>query len=372
MVENGKRLLDSAVLIDVIAEALRVSPADIVSLQVVPRDPRTAGAHALIPALRLALMERPAERGAKAPVPSAQALQIRVAKANESYQASAYDVLAAELPTLLSDLRSAADACHGDERRRVLELLVGAYHPACVLLLKYLGYPDLAYIAVNRAAEVIAGLGDQSYAALSDFFAVHVLLAAGSARQALAQAAAAANTMRPQLAGGGALTALLGELHLISATAVTRDTARSGDARGHDAASHLAEAERLAHLTGETRAWHLNFGPVNIAVHRMSLNAALGRHAAAVRAADALRPEAITAFGRRMAYHVDLGRALAHLRGREGVATRELLTAERIAPQRLREDALVRECVGFLLERSMPAHTLRDLRGLAHRVGVPH
>ena len=121
---------------------------------------------------------------------------------------------------------------------------------------------------------------------------------------------------------------------------------------------------------GETRDWHLNFGLTNVGIHQVSLNAALGRHSAAVHAGNALDPESITAPGRRMAYHADLGRSLTHLRGREGDATRELAQAETIAPQRLRMDPLVRDCVAYLLGRPTPHHTRRDLRGLAHRMGV--
>ncbi|MFF8786737.1 hypothetical protein [Streptomyces sp. NPDC015125] len=240
-----------------------------------------------------------------------------------------------------------------------------------MLLLKYLGYPDLAYVAVTRAAEVIAELEDSQYSALSDFFTAHVLLAAGSPEQALAHTATAISVLERQRGGARALHALLGELHLISATAIARDKARAGEVRRLDVETHLTEAKRLAQFTGETWDWHLNFGLTNVGIHRVSLNAALGRHSAAVHAGDALNPEMITAPGRRMAYHADLGKALAHLRGREPDATRELLLAERVAPQRLRADPLARECVTYRLGRPMPSHTRRDLRGLSHRIGVP-
>lgn len=373
MVENGKRLLTSTVFLDSIAEALRISPAELTGQPVAPTDPSTGGAHAMIPALRLSLMglSVPASvPGGRLPEDPLQLLTARVARANALYHASQYDTLAAELPGLLSDLREAADARHGYVRRRLLQLLAGAYHPACVMLLKYLGYPDLAYVAVTRAAEVIAELEDPQYSALSDFFTAHVLLAVGSPGQALAHAGTAISVLERQREGGRAPQALLGELHLIAATAATRDTTRAGEARRLGAETHLAEARRLAQYTGETRDWHLNFGLTNVGIHHVSLNATLGRHGAAVEAGGALDPESITAPGRRMAYHADLGRSLAHLRGRAGDATRELLLAETIAPQRLRVDPYVRDCVIYLLGRPTPPHTRRDLRGLAHRVGV--
>ncbi|MFJ5733967.1 helix-turn-helix domain-containing protein [Streptomyces microflavus] len=372
MAENGKRLLDSTVLIDSIADALRISPAELTGQPFAPMDPRSEGAHAMIPALRITLMGLPASTasGERLPEAPVQLLTARVARANNLYHASDYGTLATELPTLLSDLRAAADARHGYVRRRLLQILAGAYHPACVLLLKYLGYPDLAYVAVTRAAEVIAELENPQYSALSDFFTAHVLLAAGSPEQALAHTATAISALERQHGGGRAPQALLGELHLLSATAIARDKARAGETRRLDAETHLAEARRLAQFTGETRDWHLNFGLTNVGIHRVSLNAALGRYAAAVDAGGTLDPETITAPGRRMAYHADLGKSLAHLRGREADATRELLVAESVAPQRLRVDPLVRDYVIHLLGRPMPNHSHRELRRLAHRVGV--
>ncbi|MFC0058140.1 hypothetical protein [Streptomyces actinomycinicus] len=75
--------------------------------------------------------------------------------------------------------------------------------------------------------------------------------------------------------------------------------------------------------------------------------------------------------GRQAAFHADLGRSLAHLRGREAQAVAALLTAEEIAPQRIHANAPVRNPVAFLTDRQLPAHAARDLRGLAHRIGLP-
>ncbi|MFJ6783832.1 helix-turn-helix domain-containing protein [Streptomyces yangpuensis] len=372
MVENGKRLLANSVFIESIASALRVSPAELTGQPTAPLHPSTGGAHAAVPDLRLALMGLAVPRpvGDRLPDDPVQMLAARVARANNLYHASEYATLTVELPSLLADLHTAAGISHGLVRRRLLQLLAGAYHPACVLLLKNLGYPDLAYVAVTRAAEVIAELEDPAYGALSDFFTAHVLLAAGSPEQALVRTAAAISDLEGHLGAGQAPQALLGELHLLSATAITRDNTRTGEARRLDAETHLSEAEQLAGRTGESRDWHLNFGSTNVAIHRVSLNASLGRHGDAVVAGDSLHPEAITAPGRRMAFHSDLAKALAHLRGRESDALRELLNAEEIAPQRLRVDPLVRDCVAYLLGRQLSANSRRDLRGLAHRVGV--
>ncbi|MGO4430777.1 transcriptional regulator, partial [Streptomyces sp. MCAF7] len=130
------------------------------------------------------------------------------------------------------------------------------------------------------------------YSALSGFFHTHVLMSAGSPTQALAQATAAANTLEAHLTSPEA-HALLGELHLISATSLTQDRRRPGDTRADEVRAHLAEAANLAGRTGETRAWHLNFGPTNVGIHQVSLNTDLGLHGAAVTAGDGVHPEVL-------------------------------------------------------------------------------
>jgi transcriptional regulator with XRE-family HTH domain len=370
MVENGKRLLDSSSLIAAFAEALQVSPAEVTGQPHPPADPHSSAAHEAIPVLRLALMGlNPALATSGRTAAPPEVLAGRVAEANRLYHAAEYGTLTAALPPLLADLHAAVAAERGTGRRRMLRLLADAYHPACTLLLKNLGYTDLAFIAVSRARDVIAELEDPVYSALSGFFQTHVLLSAGSPTQALARATTAINELERNLTTPAA-HALLGELHLISASSITLDRKRPGRTRAAEVHDHLAEAGNLATRIGETRAWHLNFGPTNVGIHKVSLNTDLGLHTSAVHAGSEVRPQRLDAPGRQAAFHTDLGRSLAHLRGREAEAVAALLQAERIAPQRVHSAALARETVGFLLDRQLPAHAARNLRGLAHRMGL--
>ncbi|MEV1008334.1 helix-turn-helix transcriptional regulator [Streptomyces sp. NPDC049881] len=370
MVENGKRLLDSSRHIAALAEVLRTTPSELTGRQLPAPDRASADAHAAVPALRLALMGAGLWARPPGPPPPESVLAARVAEANSRYHAAAYGVLAASLPDLLADLHAATGAHTGHERRRLLRLLVAAYHPATVMLLKYLNYTDLAFIAVTRAAEVAAELEDPAHTALSGFFTAHVLMTAGSPGQALQHATDASATLEPHLSTPAA-HALLGELHLISASAITLDRNRSGASRIADVLGHLKEATALAKRTGESRAWHLNFGAANIGIHRVSLNTDLHQYSSAL-AAGSVPQAGMSSLpaGRQAAFHTDLGRSLAHTRGNESRAVVELLTAERLAPQRVRGNPLVAETLRGLVRRRLPDHTRRDLQGLAHRIGM--
>lgn len=372
MVENGRRLLDRSGHIAALAEALRIAPSELVGQPFALPDARIGTAHDMIPLLRLTLMGLPAStpQDRRPPELPAEVLNARVTRANRLYHAAEYGVLATELPDLLVDLHAAADAAEGSVRHALLRLVAEAYHPACALLLKNLGYTDLAFIAVTRAAEAIAELDDPVHDALSGFFHTHVLLAAGSPVQALEHATAAIDVLQRHLARTGAY-ALLGELHLLSATCLAGDVRRPGSSRVEEVHEHLDEAEVLARRTRETGAWRLNFGPTNVGIHRVSLNTDLGLHGRAVAAGARVHPEALPgAPGRQAAFHTDLGRSLARSRGREADAVAALLTAEKIARQRVHTNAAVRGTVEFLTTRPLPANSARDLRGLAHRIGL--
>ena len=373
MVENGQRRLDRTGHITALADALQIAPSELTGAPFAPVDAHTDSAHEAVPALRLALMGMTLLRPPDAPAPQGPTslLKRRVAAANRLYHGCDYAALARLLPALLADLHAAVEAADARHRPGLLRLLADTYHPACTLLLKNLGYTDLAFIAVTRAADVIAQLDDPIYTALSGFFHTHVLMSAGSPAQAHQRATRAADEVERHLAGPEA-HALLGELHLIRATCLTQDVGRSGADRAAEVTGHLKEAAKLARRTGETKAWHLNFGPTNVGIHHVTLNTDLGLHGKAIAAKTTVQPQILQAPGREAAFHADLGRSLVHLRGKEAEAVTEFLTAEQIAPQRIHANALVRDAVSGLLDKQLPSHLGRDLRGLAHRMGIQH
>ncbi len=65
------------------------------------------------------------------------------------------------------------------------------------------------------------------------------------------------------------------------------------------------------------------------------------------------------------------GRALARLRGRHDDAVRALRTAEDIFPVKVRRDPMVRDAIATLLPGARRDAVGMELRGLAHRAGLP-
>ncbi|MDQ1289762.1 MAG: hypothetical protein QG622_3328 [Actinomycetota bacterium] len=382
MIENGQRHLERTSHVNALAQALRIAPAELLGQPFPPVDPTTGTAHEAVPAIRLALMAPlPTVAGPPAATTPLPVLTLRVRQANRLYHACDYTTLAHTLPGLLADLHAALEAAAPDQRPELLRLTVQAYHPACTLLLKTLGYTDLAFLSTIRAADLTTELDDPLDRALSGFFHTHVLMAAGNPDLAYSHAEGAADLVleslrRPSsdrnrtVGGEREPLALLGELHLIRASALAQDLHRAGGHRADQVREHLEQAWALAARTGETRAWHLNFGPTNVMIHQVSLHTDLAAYDRALRAGQSLRTTITAPPGRIATFHSDLGRAMAHRRGHHAEAVGELLTAERAAPQRVRTNPAVRQAVATLLAQPLPVHVCRDLRGLAHRVGL--
>jgi hypothetical protein len=137
-----------------------------------------------------------------------------------------------------------------------------------------------------------------------------------------------------------------------------------------EAAAALDVAAELAQRTGEANAWWFGFGPTNAGVWRMSVALESGEHAAVARIAETLNPALIPSPQRRAAYWSDYGRALTRMRGRIADAAAALRQAERISPHRLRHP-FIRETLTELRSKAPRGVVGREIRGLAHRAGLP-
>src|SRR6185436_11429174 len=160
--------------------------------------------------------------------------------------------------------------------------------------------------------------------------------ACGSYQRCLTLASAAIDDLRPHLAGRGAVETL-GILHLVCADA-GRGLKRLDDSRAWS-----TEAAELAARTGESDEMGLFFGPTNVNIWRIAIEADGGAPGRAVEIAGETNPAVIDAGCRQVFYYADAARALAQINGKEKDAIRYLLTAERIAPQHLHASPLAQE-----------------------------
>jgi transcriptional regulator with XRE-family HTH domain len=359
-IERGLVSADNRFTLGDIARALDCSVADLTGAPLAPADPALAAAQACVVPVRQALIETDLDEepttGTARPLPE---LVREADLIRDLFYRYDYAGMGAWLPGLLRELHAAAVT--GPDREAALRLLVEVTHDAGFAV-RYLGHGADQWLAAERCWQAAEALGQPVPLATAAFARSHAAIGGGAYARGLRLAEPAADALRPYLAAADALP-MLGMLLLTCAYAA-RALHRDDDS--HAWTSHAAE---VAERTGETPVMH--FGPTNVRIWRVSMDADGGDPGRAAEIAAATRPAAIPAVSRRTDFHVDTARALARLRGQDGAAVRQLLAAERIGPQHVRSSAIVRETARALLERARRDAGGSQLRGLCERVGVP-
>ncbi|MFC6884919.1 MULTISPECIES: helix-turn-helix domain-containing protein [Actinomadura] len=364
MIERGQRALDRRSYIAALAVALRVSETEIVGGPHLSKDPIQSAAHGTVPALRLALTSNTLDDACTDYArPLAELAAELAGPIHQAEKRADYLVRGNLLGPVLNELH--VHSATGDEaaQRQACALLVQACNGAGMTL-RHLNYQDLAFVAAERAREAAWRADDPVLAGRAANLRVHTLPKRG-AETMVRIADQAAARLQPHL-DEPAAQETYGMLHLSAAmcSAVMRDTSAADE--------HLAEAAETAGRTGERPGAWGDFGPTNVGIWGVAIATEAGDYEGAVRAASSVNPERLANKERKAMLFADVGRALAHVTGRERDAVAALAKAERIAPQRIRNSTPARHAVEVLLEQARAAAVGRELRGMAARMGVPH
>lgn len=279
-------------------------------------------------------------------------LGAELARVQADYRACAYASLSERLPRLIR-------AAHAVEAGTGHPVLARAYLVATRLLIK-IDDQQLGWMAVDRARQFSRAADDVVGVAEAARQQAVLARKAGWYGEACDIALAASDA--PGLRGGGAAeTAVRGLLIQSAAYAL----AHEGDAvgmRGLTAeAAALAADLRLNHPNGQG-----GFTPATVQLHRISAENSAGDPSVAVAVAQALAPADLPSVERRARYYTDVASAYARW-GRREECIRNLLFAERCAPQETHARPAVQSLVSGLL---ISGRTTPDLRALAARTGV--
>ena len=358
-IERGRQAADNRFVLAEIAGALECSPADLAGAAVPAADRAALAAQAAVHSLRQALVDTDLTEPPGRPAPPVAELARSLALADRLRQACDYAGTARLVPELLRGLHAAAA---GPERATALRLFCDATFIASSVL-RNLGHPAEAWLGAERCRDAADSAGDPVLRGYAAYARAGAAAACGSYDRGLALAERAVDDLRRHTGRpGGAET--LGSLLLIGAYAAR------GGRRPDDSRAWSAEAAALARRTGETTAMGLYFGPANVGIWRIGIEADGGEPGRAAWIAHETNPAAIPAGFRQVFYYADTARALARLRGRDREAVRFLLTAERLAPQHVHTSAMARETTRALLERSRRDAGGSELRGLCERMRV--
>ncbi|MGH3777015.1 MAG: helix-turn-helix domain-containing protein [Pseudonocardiaceae bacterium] len=361
-VERGEKPVTSRKTLEAMAGALRVHPGELTGQPWARQDVASTESQAGLENIESAL----------------ECYELGV---DPEVSVRAWPQIAEDLKRLVTTMRWTADyAAQSELAPVVLEQLHGAYvhmprqrpevlvglmraYAAAMWTTKRLngrGLPSLAARAVQQCAQTLNDPVWLGYACHLRGAATGQLDRAAHYRRSVA----AAEDLTSLLDCDDALQAC-GMLHLSAAQAA------AAQADHPTAATHLAEASALAaRMDTEVGTWaDWRFGPTKVGIRKTSIALEFREHGQALEAAKAVRPELVAAV-QQAEFWAAVGRAMVAEKKTRDKAVGVLVHAEQLAPQRIRNDVLVRETVAGLLRQTRRDAGGRELRRLAWRMGV--
>lgn len=359
MIENGKLSLDKRQDIALIAEVLAVS-ADTLLGEAVPEIAPGGYSYNLRP-LRAVLLDAAIEDPPDMPArPVPQLVQL-VTAMDSALRIADYETMHRELPGLLGELQVHAATSAGEDRDKVLRLLILASSSATIML-RHFGRTELAWVAADRGRQAAVLLGDPVWSGAAAYEVAHARPSVNLSR-ALLSTPRIADDLETHVGDDPFGRQVYGMLRLSAALAC----AVQGDHEG--AEDQGEEAARVAEPLGDQPDAFELFGPANVGVWRTSLAVEAGNAEQALDFADNVQPLALASKNRRAALRLERARAFGML-DRDGDAIGELKQADRLSPAQIRNNPLVRDMVVVMLDRARREAGGRDLRGLAWRMGI--
>ncbi|MCP2340406.1 helix-turn-helix domain-containing protein [Actinomadura rupiterrae] len=366
-IENGRLPLDRASVLAKLASVLDVEVPELTGQPYRHETAELDSGHSTIPELRLALQQATMPGGAamiRSREPSSlEEIAGQVALAEKLRQDARFSALGAILPQIITDLTLHTADRNASTLDRAEALMLRACHMARVTS-NLLGHHDLGWTAVQRELVAADRVGAPELVAASAWDLCGVWLHEASLEGAKSAALAALDDIDEHMGSNDpALQALWGALHLRAAVSYSRLLNRS------EAEAHLGEAERVAAaLPPNGNVYQTQFNRVNTRIHAVEISLELGRPRDVVSRSELVEVADI-ASGERQAHYWTCRAAGMAMNRKEDKAVDALLTADRIAPQHVRNRPIVRNLVRDL--RSSGRHSKgREIRALAAKMAL--
>jgi transcriptional regulator with XRE-family HTH domain len=357
-IEHGLRAITLSEIV-ALANALEIAPSELTKLPI----PAPANGHtdSTTEAVRLALDAIDADYPDGLVLPPA-ALRDQVAQIYAHHRACQFADMATELPGLIRNLHTTLAT--GTDHDELLDLAVYLHMHVTRMWLAYAEAPtDLKRRTAFLARRLALERNDVTTLAIAEFAVANNLLAGGALE--LGRAKLNSITLPPATATTAGLVGFVTACHA-TAAALER---RYGDMTAPmNAAADVAEQFGATH---EVDSLGFSFGPANVGLARMWQALEAHEPDQAARIAQRVNLRAITLPVNQSVYWMHSGRALAQLRGRHDDAVRALRTAESIFPTMVLRDSRVRDAIATLLPGARSDAIGMELRGMAHRAGLP-
>jgi transcriptional regulator with XRE-family HTH domain len=301
--------------------------------------------------------------------PDLALLRVRVDDAWAVWQGSTrrYTAVSAVIPELVAEVQSAQRASGisaGPDERREAQRIAADLYFLLRTFTKRIGRTDLSLLAADRSLQAAESADDPLRIAAAKWNLGHVLLAQGEADGAEETAIGAIEDLQRDARDPKAESvAMAGALWLVAVIAAVR---------GNDpwtARDRLRDkAWPAARVTGEGNVMRTVFGPVNVALHAVSVEMETGEASEALRIADDVDASGSPSLERRTTFALEVARCYEQRRDDPGVFL-HLVNAEASGPEDLRYNTLARGLVHGLLKRARPTYA-PQVRALAQRIDL--
>ncbi|MGW6566430.1 helix-turn-helix domain-containing protein [Streptomyces sp. NPDC054975] len=249
-----------------------------------------------------------------------------------SVRAGEIKKVAGIVPGLIEEATTAAYLAPDRERW----LLLASLYRTSYDVASKLGYADLATTALTRMDWAAARGSDAVFGGMYRYMRALTYLRSGEYRTGQRLVDLGLQTLE-QADVGRERSVVTGQLHLGAAVMAARSKNRDV------AEEHLAEAGRIADVTGEAVETHwLAFGPTNVKVHEVSALAEMDEYGAAAERGAQVRIPAAWPASRKSHHYAEMARAQMWTGDLDG-SFRNLLAARKAAPQQARYHQTVRE-----------------------------
>jgi transcriptional regulator with XRE-family HTH domain len=275
------------------------------------------------------------------------------------------------LPDMLRESRALAELSSGRER----EEAYAVYAVECKFAhtaAHSLGHPELIAMACERASWSARLSGDPVMEAVAGWMRVWDMWATADWDDSLALSDQALHSIEDQFRAGDPLAVRAwGTIHLRAAVAA----ARAGRAlEAEDRIGHARAAAEQMDAGGDPLfdRHSLTFSSGNVQIHAVSVQLEMGDHGKALALNQRADPAVVAALpgSRRGHHHMDLARAWLW-DGKRDKALKELETAEKIAPQLVRNHPIGRATLRKIVyaERAATRERLRRMSDRFHLDG---
>ncbi|MBT2397224.1 helix-turn-helix domain-containing protein [Streptomyces sp. ISL-100] len=369
--ENGQIELDRVGLLNLVAAELHVHPNDLIgrpyNSSPIENQWQVAASSILRELRRYDLA--PVFNGT--PRPASQ-LWGETTRLHRLRDAAANVAIMKVLPDLFREARALAEVSTGHEREEAFAI----YAVCCKFAhtsAHALGHPELVAMSCERAAWSARLSGDSVMPAVADWMRVWDMWATADWEDAIALSDKAIHSVQQGYEQGEPLAVRAwGSLQLRAAVSAARGKRK---AEAKDRIKHAkAAAGRLGEYTGPPvyDRHSLTFSPGNVQIHAISVALEMGEQVEALSINRRTSPGLIAALpnSRQGHHHMDLARAWLW-DGNRDKALKELESAERIAPQLIRNHPIARSTLRSIVyaERAATREKLRRMSDRFHLDG---